>query len=111
MTMKTLALAFALSLAIATPAVAGPCPKGMPRIVGMDYDHARAELISRGFLPVMPKNTCDIAEAGGMGANLGYAETSGVSNRTGAASFYWHGFTVEARECEGRCIVRKVICP
>ncbi len=90
--------------------LAGPCPKNLPRIVGMDYHHARAKLIVAGFMPSIPEHTADIYELTGTQKTLGYLEGEGGC-ATGSCidAYHWPGFTVHT--LGGYSIVRKVTCP
>jgi|GEM_PF-5979526 hypothetical protein len=114
--MKAIAPALAIfaSLLLSVSALAGPCPKNLPRIVGMDYHHARAELISRNFLPAIPMDmTSDNTLSDSW--RRGYLELD-ISASGRHAFAKWDGFSIVTGWCEygqstAPCRVEKVICP
>lgn len=113
---------FVLIVLLATlPAHAGGCRiPGLPKIIGLDYHHARADLIVAGFMPVFqrhrpeehPPHEFTRAHA------LGYFETM-ICGGTGNAGcdFFFSGngkkFSVETTGCEfleGACRVHRITC-
>lgn len=108
------------TVVIAINAEARDCNiRGLPRIVGMDYHHARAELITAGFMPLFsPKPEDSAPYEFDRAMRLGYMETIECGG-TGSAGcvFTWATrtapFFVETTGCEflaGRCTVSKVTC-
>lgn len=116
------ATALALAIFATASALAGPCPKNTPRIVGMDYHHARAELILAGFVPVRQVHDPNGAPFEFTRSDaLGYIETAGFCyTGSGCGSFIWQSaagqpFEVYATGCEflepgAACKVERVIC-
>jgi len=108
--MKTL---FVALLALSLPAFAA-CPPGIPKIIGLDYHTARAKLISRGFLPQIPKETTHDNLLPAMWER-GYLEGDTPANGI-RGTFQFRGFTVETGPCEfgvttAPCRVAKITCP
>lgn len=107
--------ALLISAALSLPAAVADCPRGLPRIVGMDYHHARARLIVAGFRPAVPAPDA-LPDVHPSALSFGYPEGD-ISQGSAAGVFAWPGFTVHARHCDpdaprgGPCTVTRLTCP
>ncbi len=112
--MTRIAPALAVFFALASPVFADDCRiPGLPNIIGLDYHHARADLIVAGFRPVPVARSFE--RDGRMFDEpdaVGYFEASDCSGTGFAGCLYkWKSptgrrFTVYAREVFGQVKAR-----